>query len=169
VAGQGILSLSFASFHLKSVRGNWPSRTIRVLAVLNFVFAGIGLLVSGLSVLIRLLQGHENTAGQPYFEQAFWAMTSINYAFLGLLILGGVLLWHRKRSGVVLCTAVFVTEILYFLAIGYIWGAGSEAFAGSVAAATGVANGGVTPQVICGYPLVAIILLNIAYRRIHST
>jgi hypothetical protein len=140
---------------------NSPSLIIRILAVTNFIFAGLGLLLLGFSLLMG--GEHGNTSAEPYFAQIFWAMTAMNYMFLGLLILAGVLLWRRKAAGVLICNVVFVAEILYFLAIGYLWGVGT-AFSNSVGAATGVGNTGLEPQLICGYPLLGIVFLNIAHK-----
>ena len=141
---------------------NWRSLVLRVLAVTNFIFAGLGLLLMGFSLLMGGEPG--NTSAEPYFAQTFWVMTAMNYLFVALLILCGVFLWRRHAAGVLICNVVFVAEILYFLAIGYLWGVGT-AFSNSVGAATGVGNTGLEPQLICGYPLLGLVCLNIARKE----
>ena len=142
---------------------NWPSLVFRVFAIVNFVLAGVGLLFLAISILAGRL---ENTSAYPYFLQAFWTMASINVALLALLIFGGIYLLQLRTLGVAVCNGVFVAEILYFIALGSLWGSGTSV-SRSVAAATGVGSTGLGPQLICGYPLIALICLNLARQRLN--
>ena len=63
--------------------------------------------------------------------------------------------------------AVFVGEVLYFLALGFLWSL--LPVSSGVGAATGVGNMGLSPQLISGYPLVALIFLNLARRKRRQT
>jgi len=146
---------------------DWPVLVFRVFAIANFVFAGIGLLFLGSSVMGLRAANLGNTSTHPYFLQAFWAMTATNFVFLALLVFGGIRLLQLRTLGVIVCNGVFVAEILYFMSLGFLW---SSAFpttvSMSVAGATGVGSMGVSPQLLCGYPLVALISLNLARRRL---
>jgi hypothetical protein len=95
-------------------------------------------------------------------------MLTINYCFLGLLVFGSIRLLQRRMVGVAVCNAVFFGEILYFISIGIIWGSSlSRSVSMSIAAATGVGNAGLSPQLVCGYPLIALAALNLARWRLH--
>jgi len=96
-------------------------------------------------------------------------MVATNFILLALLILGGIRLLQLKTQGVVVCNAVFVAEIVYFVALGFLWSAVPPSLSMSVAAATGVGSMGLSPQLICGYPLVALVCLNLARQRLDAT
>jgi len=96
-------------------------------------------------------------------------MVATNSILLALLVFGGIRLWQLKTRGVVVCNGVFVAEILYFMALGFLWNAASPSLSMSVAAATGVGSMGLSPQLICGYPLVALVCLNLARLRLNAT
>ena len=92
-------------------------------------------------------------------------MAFINLCFLALLVVGGIHLFRLRPSGVTICNTVFVGEIIYFFVIGFLWSALPRPVSMGVAAATGIGNMGISPQVISGYPLVALICLNLAGRK----
>jgi hypothetical protein len=95
-------------------------------------------------------------------------MVFINLCFLALLFLGGTYLFRLRPSGVTICNAVFIGEVLYFLIVGFLWSLPRPVSTG-VGAATGVGNMGLSPQLISGYPLVAFIFLNLARRKQKQT
>ena len=68
--------------------------------------------------------------------------------------------------GVTVCNVVFVAEILYFVIIGFLWGSLPRPISMSVAAATGVGNMGLGPQLASAYPLIALVCLNAARWRL---
>ena len=147
----------------------WPSRVFRVFAIANFLLVGAGLLFLSSSVVAAGAGTIGNTPAQPYFLWAFWTMVATNFILLALLILGGIRLLQLKTQGVVVCNAVFVAEIVYFVALGFLWSAVPRSLSMSVAAATGVGSMGLSPQLICGYPLVALVCLNLARQRLDAT
>ena len=148
----------------------WPSFVFRGFGIANFIFASVGLLFLASSVFAMREKGVGNTTEQPYFLLAFWTMTMVNLVLLTLLIFGGIRLLQLRTLGVVLCNAVFAAEITYFMAIGILWNAtsSSRSVSMSIAAATGVGSMGLSPQLICGYPLLAFIFLNLARRRLQK-
>jgi hypothetical protein len=147
----------------------WPSHVFRVFAIANFLLAGVGLLFLSSSVLAVGSGKIGNTSAHPYFLGAFWTMVATNFILLALLVLGGIRLLQLKAQGVVLCNGVFVAEIVYFIALGFLWGVPPPSLSVSVAAATGVGSMGLSPQLICGYPLVALVCLNLARPRLNAT
>jgi hypothetical protein len=141
----------------------WPLFTLRAFAVANFIVVALGLLflvdsVYGMRVALR------NTTETPYFIASFWTMTAINVCFLSLLVLGGFYLLKPRMLGVAVCNAVFISEILYFFSIGFFfWGLPRNISMG-IAAATGIGNMGLSPQLVSAYPLFALGGLNLARR-----
>jgi hypothetical protein len=146
----------------------WSAVTYRVFAIGNVLVVLIGLLFllpTAWSVRIVAVEG---VPSNSHFATWFWAMASINLCFLALLVVGGVHLFRLRPAGVTICNAVFVGEIIYFLVIGFLWSALPRPVSMGVAAATGVGNMGnmgLSPQLISGYPLVALICLNLARRK----
>jgi hypothetical protein len=145
----------------------WPSFVFRGVGIANFIFASVGLFFLATSVSAILEKAVGNTAEQPYFLLAFWVMTTVNLVILTLLTFGGVKLLQRKPLGVLVCNAVFAAEITYFITLGILWRAVPPSVSMSIAAATGVGSMGLSPQLICGYPLVALIFLNLCRRRLQ--
>lgn len=145
----------------------WLVFILRGFAIANFIVAGLGLLFVVETVYsMRAAAALRNTTETPYFISSFWTMTAINLCFLGLLVLGGVYLLKPRILGVGICNAVFIIEILYFLSIGlFFWGpAVPRNMSLSIAAATGIGNMGLGPQLISAYPLFALGGLNFARR-----
>jgi hypothetical protein len=142
-----------------------PFFTLRAFAAANFIVAALGLFFLLGSVYAGARAGAlRNTPENPYFVPSFWTMTAINVCFLGLLVVGGFYLFKPRMLGVAVCNAVFISEILYFLSLS-LWGlALPKNISMSIAAATGVGNMGLGPQLISGYPLFALGGLNLARR-----
>jgi len=119
---------------------DWPAVTYRVLAISNVLVVLIGLLFllpTAWSVRIRAV---ENVPANSNFATWFWTMTSVNLCFLALPAIGGVHLFRLRPSGVTICNAVFVEEIVYFPVIGFLWSALRGPISTGLAAATGVAT-----------------------------
>src|SRR2546427_9883619 len=101
----------------------WPFHVFRVFAIANFLFAGVGLLFLATSILGVGAGKIGNTSEHPYFLWAFWTMVATNFILLALLIHGGIRLLQLRTQGVAVCNGVFVAEIVYFTALGLLWGA----------------------------------------------
>lgn len=148
----------------------WATFVFRGFGIANFIFASVGLFFLAASVFAMRETAVGNTPEQPYFLLAFWTLSTVNLVLLTLLVFGGIKLLQLRTLGVVVCNAVFVAEITYFMALGSLWNAtSSPSVSMSIAAATGVGSMGLSPQLICGYPLVALIFLNLARRRLHAS
>jgi hypothetical protein len=147
----------------------WPAVTYRVFAIGNVLVVLTGLLFLLPTVWSVRIGAVENAPTNSYFATWFWAMAFINLCFLALLVVGGVQLFRLRPSGVTICNAVFVGEIIYFLVTGVLWSALPRTLSMGMAAATGVGNMGLSTQLISGYPLVALICLNLARRKQTKT
>ena len=148
----------------------WPLFTLRAFAVTNFLVAALGLSFLAISVHGVRAGAVGNTSTQPYFIPSFSTMTAINICFLGMLVVGSVCLLRAKMLGVALCNVVFAGEILYFISLGFLWGppfSRNVAMSMSIAGATGVGNMGLGAQLLCGYPLIALVGLNLARRALN--
>ncbi len=146
----------------------WPSHVFRVFGIANFLLVGAGLLFLSTSVVAVGAGTIGNTSEHPYFLLAFWTMVAINFMLLALLILGGIRLWQLKIQGVAVCNGVFVAEFVYFMTLTFLWRAVPPSLSLSIAAATGVGSMGLSPQLICGYPLVGLVCLNLARQRVNA-
>ena len=148
----------------------WAPFVLRGFGIANFIFASVGLFFLVASVFAIREKAVGNTLEQPYFLLAFWTLTTVNLVLLTLLAFAGIKLLQLRTLGVVVCNAVFATEIAYFMTLGILWRAApSPSVSMSIAAATGVGSMGLSPQLICGYPLVALIFLNLARRQLHGS
>jgi hypothetical protein len=150
----------------------WAARTIRAFAIVNVL-----LVMFGLYLLVGTVLRHyglpPNPSAPAYYHQAFYGRSIINLLFLLALLAGSGFLWRLKRAGLTICNAVFALEILYFVGDALLdiilWMVGGKPalFAHGLAAAGGTGNMGIGPQLLTGYPIIALIALNIAYRKLH--
>ena len=141
---------------------DWPALTYRAFALGNFLVVVIGLLFLLPTAWSVRFGAVENVPTNSHFASWFWAMVFINLCFLAMLAVAGIHLFRLRSSGVTMSNAVFAGEIVYFVVTGFLWFALPRPISMGVAAATGVGNMGLSPQVISGYPLVALICLNLA-------
>ncbi len=150
----------------------WPRRTIRSFGVANVVFGLVGLAAIVASVALRATRTVSRCEA-PYVAQAYYVATAINLICVLALLYAGVCLWQVQRRGVIISNALFVFEIVYF--VGSSWIGLALAMAGgkaatighSMSAVGGTGNMGTAPQIITGYPAIALIVLNIAYRAMN--
>jgi hypothetical protein len=94
-------------------------------------------------------------------------MTAINLCFVAALVVSAIYLLKLKMIGVVICNVLFVSELVYFLVfVTLLWSSlFSSGISMSAAAATGVGNIALAPQLICAYPVVGLVCLNVARWR----
>lgn len=151
----------------------WAGVVLRAFAIVNVLFATFGLYF-----LVRTVLGVYASGPRPdhlpFYPQAFYGRSIINLLFLLALLVGSVFLWRLQRRGLVICNIVFAGEILYFLAtvlFGFasIFATGIIALIGdSIAATAGTGNMGINAQLLTGYPIIALIVLNIAFRKLRQ-
>ncbi len=86
-------------------------------------------------------------------------MSALNLAFVLALAVSGFLLLRTGAGAITFVNAVFVGEIVYFIAS--LWPLRGP-LGRSMWEAYGIANVAIMPQLIMGYPLIALIALNFA-------
>jgi hypothetical protein len=127
------------------------------------VFAGLGFWHNGSS----LLTSFPPNPATPYFWHAFYLMWAICLACYLTLLGIGVRFIRVDASPVRLFVAVMVFEVVYFFGIALFWmipGVGM-----SVAVASGVANGGMTFQLLVLFPLWGSLLARWAKKGIEAS
>lgn len=149
--------------------------TIRTVALLTALTGAIGM---GFVVdsLFRFPLRMRAYAVEPYYPNVLWTSVAINFACLVALWVAAVLLWRLKQSGRWLSNIVFSFEILYFLGIAflglYLSMSGDErvqAIANAIGAAGGTGNMGLALHLITGFPVWALIAINLAYWRLSAS
>jgi hypothetical protein len=141
---------------------DWPAVTYRLFAIGNILVVVVGLLFLLPTAWGVGVADMKNVPANSHFATWFWAMASINAVFLAMLVVASVHLFRLKPSGITICNAVFVGEMIYFFLIGFLWFASPKPVSMGVGAATGIGNTGLSPQLISAYPLVALVCLNVA-------
>jgi hypothetical protein len=154
--------------------GSWPRFVIRTFAVLNMCFGLSGLLVLVVYQYVPLEVMNPWDQHPPYFVKAYYFQVAINLVFVLTAIWSAFPLWRLRQLGKTICNILFCGEI------GYFW-VGASAFAISallnikpsvvsefILGSAGPGNTGIGLQLVCGYPLIALVGINIGYRRLKS-
>lgn len=138
-----------------------PSRALGTVGVANVMIAGVGLAQLFLNVLgYRVLPPSFVDQYAPFTRHRF-AATSIATAFLlVLLAYGGISLLRRKRQAVTFSNVVFLVEIVYFVVLWRTWSLKLSPL-NPVVIHVGLFNAGLALQLVTGYPVIGLILLNI--------
>lgn len=146
----------------------WPRGFIRAFGAINVVLscAGVYLLAVELFIFVSGRHTHER-----YISQAYYAMTVINLVCLAAGLVAGIYLLRLRPHGLVICNFVFGFQIVYFLVITFLplmltSSPGASAVGDSIAAAGGIGNIGIGVEGTIVYPIVALAVLNLAYRRL---
>jgi len=103
----------------------------------------------------------------PYAEQAFLVRTGISVVFLLVQVVAGIHLIRLRQSGIRISNVLFMSMILYFLAGPILFLTGSGPIRDSIAVTTGAGNIGIGLQLITGYPVIALIVLNLVHRKLR--
>jgi|HubBroStandDraft_6_1064221.scaffolds.fasta_scaffold739387_1 hypothetical protein len=156
------------SAEIKSIK-TWPKSVIRAVAIANVLLGGLGLYLQVDSAL-RFIQRSQLGFSTPL---VYWITASISFALTLATFLSSFFLWRTDRRALLLCNWLFGTELVYWVGGSmldvmlvtskYEW---AHRFVMSTATASGIGNMGIAPQVLVLYPVWALILLNIAYRRL---
>jgi len=138
-----------------------PRRLLRFVGVAGIIFAALGLWYNGTTVFAEFSPG----PSEPYFSSAFYAMSAICVVCYGILIYVGIQFARLKTSALSLFVGLMVFEVAYFFAVGAFWTA--PGLGSSIAAASGVANGGLVFQLLILFPLWGPLLARWAKNRIE--
>jgi hypothetical protein len=133
---------------------------------MNILFAAFGAYVAAAGAAPVIARVH-NTAAEPYVRQVYFASTFVDAGCLIMLVVGAAYLLRLNRFGRRICNFAFAIEIAWFLGFAWfplaLWMLGRWALPGrSIAAAAGIGGMAMTPQIITGYPVLALIFLNLA-------
>lgn len=126
---------------------------LRILAIACTLMAALGIIYTlgvGYFVALGPMQFDADT---PYFERAYYTMASICLAFYVLLLYFGFQFWRLRTELRFWFLGLLLAELVYFLVIGMLWRLEDEKISLSVAAATGLANGGLVVQGMALFPV----------------
>ena len=127
----------------------------------------IGLYYNFSTLTIDMSNSSDDFETPPYFYQAFYSMSAICILFyLSLLVMSADFIRGNYRM-LLPFTGVMVAEVIYFFLVGALWF--HPQFGRSIAAATGVANGGLMIQFATLLPLWAPLALWAAKRNQNNT
>ncbi len=144
----------------------WPSLVFRVFGAASVLFAISGALATVCDVTFFGMHWMGRYSAAPYMLSAFWAMIAMNLVFEICLAIAGIWLWQLRTQGLTICNVLFPAEILYFLVISVPRFPGvTEGLRLSITSAANFANAGSVLQWVTGFPLIALVALNVAARR----
>ena len=144
---------------------NIPKVTLRVVGVVSIALALLGFFYNGTTITADFSQ-LQNEHDIPFFYPAFYVMSAVCLTCFVLLLVFGIKFFQLKPQAVPLFVLLLVFEVLYFLAIGPMWLLPS--IGGSIAAASGVANGGLMFQAFILFPIWSIPASLWARRRLSD-
>jgi|APTNR8051073442_1049403.scaffolds.fasta_scaffold01614_9 hypothetical protein len=142
----------------------------RVIGAIAILCAALGLYYSASSLATSFsgaFTAFESRHDTPYFYPAFYIMSAICIGCYALLIIFGVQFIRGRAFHVGWFTSLLTFEIVYFFSLAMLWLAPSIGM--SVAAATGVANGGLMAQFLILFPLWAPPLAFWARRHVNES
>ena len=149
----------------------WPKITIRTIALANIVMGAMGLFLQ-IDSLIRFYRTYQFTVARPYEAYAYWVIVCIGFVFVSLTLLSGFFLWRTTGSGRRLCNLLFGSQLVYWVGGAILdvmlvtsKGEWAHRVVMSIAAASGIGNVGLAPQLLSLYPVWILLLLNLAYWR----
>ena len=139
---------------------------VRIVGVASILLAVGGILYN--IMYFTALFGEPITNEQPYFHVAYYTMVSICLAFYATLIWLGYSFIKLNLKYWYIYPLVFILEFIYFYGVGMLWQLENQSIASSVAAATGVANGGLVLQFFTGIFVWGPLLLFFAWLSIRN-
>jgi hypothetical protein len=148
---------------------NWGAAIARVVGGLNLVYGLLGMAML-VHELVRVTSRIHNSVAAPYQRAYYGCSTAANGLFLVGLVVAGYWLLRLYRRGAVLSNFVFSFEILYWV-LSNVFSLAAMMSANRVIASIGLSmagesgNMGIALQILTLYPLIALVGLNIARRR----
>lgn len=140
------------------------------IGIVSIICAILGLLYNIATLLTSFSGAFEKLIKEQnliYFYPSFYAMSGICIVFYLLLIFCGIYFLRLQVRFAYLFITVMLCEVLYFLSLGFVgWQLKGASL--SIAAATGVANGGLMAQFIILFPLWGTILALWARKNIQN-
>jgi len=144
----------------------WPELTFRITGFASLLVSSVGALATILDVVGVGLSGFKHDSLAPYFDSLFWVMIAMNFAFAVALAIAGLRLLQNRTQGLIICNVLFPVEVAYFLVVSHARLPGvPDTLQKSLTFASYMSNAGTVVQWTTGFPIVALIALNIAQRR----
>ena len=147
---------------------DWGRTLIRSFGIANWIYG-----VTGSYFLVDGLWRVHHFGPNPYEAKAYYLYVAINALFLSAIFLAGWWLVLIHRRGAIFSNYVFSMEILFWVLSGLIFlrlatsgNATAVSVAMSLGAVEGIGNMGMALQVLTGYPLIALVALNLARRHV---
>jgi len=140
-----------------------PSVILKVVGILSVVGALFGLWYSFTSYQRVTSPTFTFATDYPYFYPAFFVMIGFSTLLLLSMLWSGIQLYFQKQSVLQLFIATCVLTILFLVIVGSLWL--NPIIGRSVAAATGVAGGGLSPFQIVLFPIWAPFLILWSFRK----
>jgi hypothetical protein len=148
----------------------WEKPLTRSFGVLHLIYGAVGIYFLS-ETFVRTLRAPQ-LGTYPYERQLFYFDISLEAFFVCALIVAGLWLIRFSRRGVTLSnyiftieTALFVAESLLSLELG-MHGGSAAAIGMSIGALGGIGHMGTAVQFITGYPVIALVGLNVARHRL---
>jgi hypothetical protein len=138
---------------------------VRVIGVLNLIFAILGFLFMGMSLLgygLRQAKIKALPFYSPYLGVFYIIFTVINLFFLIGLCITGVQLLKQAKKAIFLSSLLFICEVAYFFLLRFIGSSNiisNQQVSKGICGATGIGNMGLSMQLITYYPVIALVLL----------
>ena len=142
---------------------------VKVVGVFNILFGLIGIYLVADGVGRSWRHTVAATSERAYSPSGYYVPLIINLLFVSLLLASGILLLRARRKGVVLSNTVFLGEIGYWafvLVVPLVLIGGESTKSLSQPIGSVAANMGIAPQVLVGYPLLGLVFLNLAHRKL---
>lgn len=152
----------------------WACRILRIIGV-GHIALGLGGLSLSAWAVFHFAHRSLDPRDPLYFTHAYSVMTAISVFCTLTLTVAGIALLRVERLGFIMSNLLFSFEILYFLSyacISAFTSTGNNQFwlevDRSAAAAFGMGNLAFTPQILTAYPVIALILLNVVWRKARA-
>jgi hypothetical protein len=150
MGGPRVASTSMPKLHTSIDLGHIPGRSAprvasRAIGACCLSFAGIGIWYS-LAYVPRVTSRYVFDANAPYFLRAFWVLTSMALIAYAALFVCGIQLLRLKTGASKILLLVVVFEVSTLIGTVKLGTSDSPKLALSVAQATGVGLGGLSPQ-----------------------
>ena len=143
-------------------------KTLSIIGIVAIICAAFGLFYNLRSVGYIFSDAmRELDKDAPYFYPAYFIMSGVCVICYLLLMASGIQFLRGRLGWISAFIALLIFEVVYFFAVAFLWmlpGIGR-----TVAAASGVANGGLMFQFVILFPLWGGILAYRAKRRLEQS
>jgi hypothetical protein len=147
---------------------------LRVLAVICWMVSAHGLM-SNYAEWVSFSYPHKYLLSRhPELTGTVHTMAAFDVIFVIMLIVSGILLWRLKKMGLAALAVTLCSELVYVIAIfgGAAHFSSTSNFSsktvGALASAASVANGGLLFQIFTAFPIIAAVLIFLAYRSLRE-